>query len=103
MISIVDVDRAWFTFNVREDLLDGLEIGRTLQVRVPALGNRLVEAKITAINALGSFANWRATKATGDFDLRTFELRAEPVAAERNLRPGMSALVEWSASHRLER
>ncbi|ABS17395.1 efflux RND transporter periplasmic adaptor subunit (plasmid) [Brucella anthropi] len=103
VISIVDVDRAWFTFNVREDLLDGLEIGRTLQVRVPALGNRLVEAKITAINALGSFANWRATKATGDFDLRTFELRAEPVAAERNLRPGMSALVEWSASHRLER
>lgn len=96
LISLVDVDHAWFTFNLREDLLRGLAVGQTLNVRVPALGNRVIPAKITAINVEGSFANWRATKATGDFDLRSFSIRAEPVKPDPELRPGMSALVNWS-------
>jgi len=67
LISIVDVDHAWFTFNLREDLLDGLEVGQPLQVRVPALGEdvAMIEATIIAINVEGSYANWRATKISG--------------------------------------
>nr|WP_321511687.1 efflux RND transporter periplasmic adaptor subunit [uncultured Celeribacter sp.] len=97
LISIVDVDHAWFTFNLREDLLQGLEVGAALEVRVPALGEDRdpVPAQITAINVEGSYANWRATKATGDFDLRTFSVRAEPTDPVEGLRPGMSALVDW--------
>lgn len=97
LISIVDVDHAWFTFNVREDLLRGLETGQLLEVRVPALGQSkaLIKSEITAINVEGSYANWRATKATGDFDLRTFSVRAEPIEQIEGLRPGMSALVDW--------
>ena len=102
LISIVDVDNAWFTFNLREDLLEGLEVGQPLDVRVPALGDAsaTIPATITAINVEGSYANWRATKATGDFDLRTFSVRAEPTAAVPGLRPGMSALVDWPATAR---
>lgn len=102
LISIVDVDHAWFTFNLREDLLDGLEVGQPLQVRVPALGEdvAMIEATIIAINVEGSYANWRATKTTGDFDLRTFSVRAEPVGPVAGLRPGMSALVDWPATPR---
>jgi HlyD family secretion protein len=102
LISIVDVDHAWFTFNLREDLLEGLNVGQALEVQVPALGadGALVPATITAINVEGSYANWRATKATGDFDLRTFSVRAEPVARVNGLRPGMSALVDWPATAR---
>lgn len=96
LLSIVDIDNAWFTFNLREDLLNGLEIGQELQVRVPAIGDQIIPARVTAINAEGSYANWRATKATGDFDLRTFSVRAEPIARDVTLRPGMSALVDWS-------
>ncbi|EPX81825.1 HlyD family secretion protein [Litoreibacter arenae] len=102
LISIVDVDHAWFTFNLREDLLEGLEVGQPLEVRVPALGqdHAPVPAEITAINVEGSYANWRATKATGDFDLRTFSVRAEPTEPVDGLRPGMSALVDWPATAR---
>ncbi|MBB3995635.1 HlyD family secretion protein [Sulfitobacter undariae] len=102
LISIVDVDHAWFTFNLREDFLEGLEIGQPLQVRIPALGDdaALIDATITSINVQGSYANWRATKATGDFDLRTFSLRADPVAAVAGIRPGMSVLVDWPATVR---
>jgi HlyD family secretion protein len=96
LVSIVDVDNAWFTFNVREDLLHGLAVGDRLTVRVPALGNRDVDTRVTVINAQGSYANWRATKATGDFDLRTFEVRARPDGKVDGLRPGMSGLIDWS-------
>ena len=33
---------------------------------------------------------WRATRATGDFDLRTFSIRAYPVDKVPELRPGMT-------------
>nr|WP_321525709.1 efflux RND transporter periplasmic adaptor subunit [uncultured Cohaesibacter sp.] len=100
-ISMIDVDHLWFTFNLREDLLNGLTIGQQLNVHVPALGGRVVPAKITAINVEGSYANWRATKATGDFDLRTFSIRAEPVTQDKDLRPGMSALLKWGTEDKL--
>ncbi|WP_417270174.1 HlyD family secretion protein [Celeribacter sp.] len=102
LISIVDVDHAWFTFNLREDFLEGLEVGQPLKVGVPALGEDadLIDAVISSINVQGSYANWRATKATGDFDLRTFSVRADPVAPVAGLRPGMSVLVDWPATNR---
>lgn len=92
LFTIVDLEQAWFTFNLREDLLTGLEVGTTLSVHVPALARDL-EAEITLINVQGQFASWRATRATGDFDLRSFEVRARPVAPVSGLRPGMSALI----------
>lgn len=92
LFTIVDLDAAWFTFNLREDLLAGLAIGDRLTIRVPAIGAE-IEAEITLINVQGQFASWRATRAVGDFDLRSFELRARPVAMPQGLRPGMSALV----------
>ena len=92
LFTIVDLEQAWFTFNLREDLLTGLEVGTTLSVHVPALARDL-EAEITLINVQGQFASWRATRATGDFDLRSYEVRARPVAPVSGLRPGLSALI----------
>lgn len=102
LISIVDVNHDWFTFNLREDLLQGLKVGQPLVVPVPALGQagEAIGARITAINVQGSYANWRATKTTGDFDLRIFEVRAEPLAPTEGLRPGMSVLVGWPSTPR---
>lgn len=92
MFTIVDLDQAWFTFNLREDLLAGLQVGDVLSVHIPAL-DRDIDARITLINVQGQFASWRATRATGDFDLRSFELRARPAVPVAGLRPGMSALI----------
>lgn len=92
LFTIVDLDRIWFTFNIRENLLRGLQVGDSIRVEVPALDAE-IEAEVTLINAQGEFASWRATRATGDFDLRSFEVRAEPVERLDGLRPGMSALI----------
>lgn len=93
LISLIDMDNLWFTFNIREDFLSGVEIGDRHQVEVPALDNAIVDVEVTVINVLGQFATWRATRATGDFDLRTFEVRAKPVEKIEGLRPGMSAII----------
>src|ERR1035437_4332923 len=94
IMSIVDLNDIWFTFNVREDLLGELKMGKTFKVKVPALNNQIVEVKVTYIKALASYATWKATKTTGQFDVKTFEVRARPTTKVENLRPGMTALFE---------
>ncbi|MFB9952898.1 HlyD family secretion protein [Rhizobium puerariae] len=95
LFSIIDLQHPWLTFNLREDLLKGLKVGDIFKVTVPALKNSAFEVKVTVINAQGQYATWRATRATGDFDLRTFEVRAEPTEPVEGLRPGMSVIASW--------
>jgi HlyD family secretion protein len=96
LFSLIDTGNVWFTFNLREDLLAGLKIGDTFDVMVPAFRSEVMRVRVTVINVLGQYATWRATRATGDFDLRTFEVRAVPVQPVVGLRPGMSAIAAWA-------
>src|SRR6266581_263278 len=96
LFSMFDMDNLWFTFNLREDLLGGLKIGDKFDVTVPALKSQIIPVRVTMINVQGQYAAWRATRATGDFDLRTFEVRALPIQPVDGLRPGMSAIVSWA-------
>jgi len=96
LFSMIDMDNLWFTFNLREDLLGGLKIGDKFDVTVPALKSQVIPVRVTMINVQGQYAAWRATRATGDFDLRTFEVRALPIQPVDGLRPGMSAIVAWA-------
>jgi len=94
IMSIVDMNDIWFTFNVREDLLGELKMGKTFKVKVPALKNQVIEVKVNYIKALASYATWKATKTSGQFDVKTFEVRARPTTKVADLRPGMTALFE---------
>lgn len=96
LFSLIDMNNVWFTFNLREDLLGGLKIGDTFQVTVPAMRSKVLPVRVTVINVQGQYATWRATRATGDFDLRTFEVRAVPTEPVEGLRPGMSAIATWT-------
>ena len=100
LFALVDLKDVWFTFNLREDLLFGLKIGDTFEVIVPALRSQSIPVRVTVINVQGQYATWRATRATGEFDLRTFEVRAVPTQPIDGLRPGMSAIASWAARAR---
>jgi HlyD family secretion protein len=63
---------------------------------VPAMRSEVIPVRVTVINVQGQYATWRATRATGEFDLRTFEVRAVPVQPMEGLRPGMSAIASWA-------
>jgi HlyD family secretion protein len=81
---------------LREDLIAGLKVGDRFTVRIPALRDPNVVVEVRLIAPKGEYAGWRSTRATGDFDLRTFAIRAYPVEKIEGLRPGMSVYTDWS-------
>jgi HlyD family secretion protein len=100
LLTLVELNDIWLRFDLREDLVKGLKLGDKLELRIPALGNRLITAEVRLIAPQGEYAGWRATRATGDFDLRTFAIRAYPIEPIPGLRPGMSAYANWSSPER---
>ena len=96
IMTIVDLSDIWVTFNVREELLSKIKMGDIFTATVPALGNKEVKLKVTFIKALGSYATWKATKLTDEYDTKTFEVKAVPVDKTQGFRPGMSVIVNWT-------
>ncbi len=95
LLTLIRLQHSWFVFNLREDILAHVRKGDKIQLRVPALNNKIVTAKVYYIAPLGDFSTKSATRATGDFDLKTFEVRLRPVEEVQGLRQGMSALWQW--------
>lgn len=93
IMTIAITDDMWGTFNVREDLLKGIKVGDTFKAYVPAF-DQDIEMKVYYMKDEGSYAVWKATKATGQYDLKTFEVRARPTASFDGLKAGMSLIVK---------
>ena len=92
--SVLDVDDIWFTFNVREDYLHGLKQGDGITVIIPALDGKEIPATVNYIAVRESYATWKATKETGMYDAKTFEIRAVPTQKTEGILPGMSAIIK---------
>ena len=93
IMSIAVMDDMWGTFNVREDQLNGMKVGSEFSVFVPAF-NKEIKMKVYYLKDQGSYAVWKATKANGQYDLKTFEVKARPVEKLDGLRPGMSLIIK---------
>lgn len=94
IMNVSQLQDMWVTFNVREDLLKDLKMGSTFTAFVPALDKQKIQLKVYYIKDEGSYAVWKATKASGEYDLRTFEVKAQPVGKVEGLRPGMSVVID---------
>ena len=92
--SVIDLKDIWFTFNVREDYLHGMKQGDKVTVVIPALDGKEITATVNYIAVRESYATWKATKETGMYDAKTFEVRAVPDQAVEGILPGMSAIVK---------
>lgn len=95
LLTMVRIPQSYFIYNLREDILVDVKKGDRVQLDVPALGDKKIEAEVRYIAPKGDYATKRATRATGDFDLKTFEVRLYPVEPVDGLRPGMSVLWRW--------
>lgn len=94
VMSIIDMTDVWFTFSVREDMLESFKKGSQIDIRIPALGeDKTFPVVVTNIKAMGTYATWRTTKQNGGYDVRTFDVKCRPVTQIDGLRPGMTALV----------
>ena len=93
IMSIAVMDDVWATFNIREDQLKDVKIGSEIMVSIPALEKEL-PMKVYYIKDKGSFAVWKATKASGQYDQKTFEVKARPTGKLDGVRPGMSVILK---------
>ncbi len=94
IMNILDMNDIWVTFSIREDLLSQIRIGDEVKAFVPALGNQNVQLKVYAMKDMGTYAAWKATKTSGQYDAKTFEVKARPVQSVEGLRPGMSVILK---------
>lgn len=94
IMNILDMNDIWVTFSIREDLLSQIRIGDEVKAFVPALGNQNIQLKVYAMKDMGTYAAWKATKTNGQYDAKTFEVKARPVQAVEGLRPGMSVILK---------
>lgn len=94
IMSLLKIQDKWITFNVREEYLQDMTLGKEIEVMIPALGRKETKAKIYYIRDLGSYATWHATKTTGDWDSKTFEVKARPTEQLPDLRPGMTVIYK---------
>ena len=93
IMTIAMMDDAWATFNIREDQLKNVKIGSEINVSIPAL-EKETTMKVYYIKDKGSFASWKATKANGQYDQKTFEVKARPTEKIDGIRPGMSVILK---------
>lgn len=92
IMNVLKISDKWVTFNVREEYLNNMKLGQEIKVMIPALDKREIKARIYYVRDMGSYATWRATKSTGEWDSRTFEVKARPVDTIADLRPGMTVV-----------
>ncbi len=95
VVTIHNLSDSWATFFIREDLMAEIRMGSELKATVPAIGDQEITFKINYISSLADFASWTSTKASGGFDVKSFEIHAAPVKPVEGLRPGMSVLINW--------
>ena len=93
IMSVSIMQDLWGTFNVREDELNDMKVGSEFTAYVPAF-NKDIKMKVYYMKDQGSYAVWKATKANGQYDLKTFEVKARPVEPLEGLRPGMSLVIK---------
>ena len=95
VVTILDTSDMWVTFNIKETMLPKIKVGTRMRGEIPAL-NRTEEFEVSYIAVQADFATWNATRTQGGFDIRTFAVKAKPVTAIEDLRPGMSVIVNWT-------
>ena len=93
IMSVSLMNDIWGTFNVREDQLNGMKVGSIVTAFVPAF-KKEIRMKVYYIKDQGSYAVWKATKSNGQYDLKTFEVKARPIDKLEGLRPGMSLILK---------
>lgn len=92
IMNLLKISDKWVTFNLREEYLKDFKLGQKVEVMIPALDKKKVEVEVYYLRDMGSYATWRATKSTGQWDSRTFEVKARPLDTIPDLRPGMTVV-----------
>jgi HlyD family secretion protein len=93
ILMVEAAGKQWLSFNVREDHLNGLTVGATVNV-MRNVANGATKAIVTELQPLGIFATWQAERVIGDHDRNTLRLRLDPEGDRASLEPGMAVRID---------
>jgi HlyD family secretion protein len=93
VVTLLDLNDIWVTLYIREDYMNHFKMGSVFKAKIPGLDGQEFDFKVKYISPSADFARWNATKTSGEFDLKSFEIEARPVNKIEGLRPGMTAVV----------
>jgi HlyD family secretion protein len=95
VLVVEDTGKRWLSFSVREDQLQGLTVGTSIDVARPGTAD-LTPSVVTELVPLGTFATWQAERAIGDHDRNSLRLRLDPRGNPTGFEPGMTV---WMVRH----
>ncbi len=95
ILTIMVPEKIYAVLNIREDDLPLFKKGATIKGKVPGLGGKAFDFKVSYIAPMADFATWVPTKSKGEFDMKTFEIHLTPVKHVTGLRPGMSVDIAF--------
>ncbi|MCK1389648.1 biotin/lipoyl-binding protein [Bradyrhizobium sp. 1] len=93
ILMVEAAGQQWLSFNVREDHLGALAMGKTVNVLRNG-GAAAVKSVITELRPIGIFATWQAERVVGDHDRNTLRLRLDEDGQQKNLEPGTTVWIE---------
>jgi HlyD family secretion protein len=93
VLVIAETGKQFLSFNAREDLLHGLTVGTSVNVRRSGATEK-TPALVTELRPLGTFATWQAERAVGDHDRNTLRLRLDLQGDPAGFEPGMSVWLD---------
>jgi HlyD family secretion protein len=92
ILMVEATGKQWLSFNVREDHLGGLAMGKTVSVMRNGAADA-IKSVITELRPLGVFATWQAERVIGDHDRNTLRFRLDPKGETASLEPGMTVWI----------
>src|SRR5262245_4549841 len=92
VLVIAETGKQFLSFNAREDLLRGLTVGASVNVRRSGAAEKTL-ALVTELRPLGTFATWQAERAVGDHDRNTLRLRLDLRGDPTGFEPGMTVWI----------
>jgi HlyD family secretion protein len=87
VVVIAEGGKEWASFNAREDLLNGITVGTTVDVTSSG-STQTTPGVVTELVPLGPFATWQAERAIGDHDRTTLRLRVDLRGDHPEFEPG---------------
>jgi len=94
VVTLTDISDSWARFTIREDLLPNFKKGKKFSVKIPGVSEKTYEFEVTFISVMGSYATWKAPQAGKGFDMKSFEVHMRPLKPIKDIRVGMSVLLE---------
>src|SRR3984957_9858512 len=93
VVMVEAAGQQWLSFNIREDYLSGLAVGKTVDVMRGGAGGT-IKSVATELRPLGVFATWQAERVIGDHDRATLRMRLDPLEHPADIEPGMTVWID---------